>query len=315
MGQRTRVAALTGVLILASGCTPNQTSTESSTSGTSDESAIASSTTEGSSAPTSSVAAATSSVNKRPPIRDVDFGNATWRHLDLSVDGKPVRLRNGRAQQKAPDEITPADFTLKRDRLDAPKFVDVDGDGHEDAVVTVQSTRGNGWSQETFVWRWDPATNTAVQLRNPVARDGRCGDVTDALAFDGKGNVTVSYRDCSTACAEDPPNRQQKTLHIDRSGAAYQTKPWPSALTTCQPDSSGDVWFEKDLGPHIKGFRSAPSDSAPVIIPRKDVDMWNAVNVDRHKPGKWLLVWYIPKAKKLAADEDTFPCGWVKADG
>lgn len=264
-----------------------------------------------------SSSASTSTPTKT--IKSVDLRNATWNHLRDNSSGT-VTFAKGKADAASPAGAGRVTYEVHAPTGKQPTYVDADGDGDLDAVLRVESVEGNGWMVEGFVWLWDSKRQKAVQQRTPVYTDRRCADhVTDKVVFDGDGQATVSYRKkkAGESCAADPTIPQTRVLTMKGGFAPYQVKPWPSSLNSCTPlGGSGDVYFPENLEPEVRGFRVAPSDDAPVIVRKSEMQMWNAAEGrPLPKVGEWMLVWYIPKAKKLNSDTDEFPCGWLKRTG
>lgn len=317
---RTTAAAVTAALIVAS-CQGDSGSEESTSAAAPGAPTSSATRTAGTSTTTTKPTPSTSTSSSKPPkktIKSVDFRNVTWTFARSGAKPTKVKLTNGKAKSPSPDHGF-ISYELRKTPQQGkhPTYVDADGDGDLDALVEAFTSEGNGWTIEGHVWLWDAKQEKAVQQQRPVYRDGRCGDVTSALSFDGKGAATVTYlKRESEACAEQPTRQLTRTLNTTHPTGAYQTKPWPSSLDYCNPiGGSGDFYTPQDLAPDFPGFRSAPSDNAPVVARTGGIQMWNAYERDReYKDGEWIVAWYMPKSTKLDANTDDFPCGWIKVD-
>jgi hypothetical protein len=314
-GPRTSAAVAVSAALVLAGCRGGTAADSSEATPSSTEARTSTSRT---SAPSTSTSASSTTKPPKKTIRSVDLRNTKWNHLRGNSSG-PVTFKNGKASVASTD-LGPVTYELRPSDGDLPRYVDADGDGDLDAVLRVESVEGNAWMAEGFVWLWDSKRQQAVQQHKPLYTDLRCDDhVTDAVEFDGSGRATISYRQqqAGAPCAADPTIPRTRVISMKGTSAPYQLKPWPSSLDSCTPSAgSGDVFYPEQLGPKFQGFRAAPSDDAPIIARKGDMQMWNAAD---HGPlpkvGGWMLVWYIPKAQKLSADKDEFPCGWMRRTG
>lgn len=314
------VAALSAACVVgvtACSSTPSgSTGSGDSPSATSAQTAPASESVTGSSGPPRS----TSATGKGAPttaqlpkdaaasrsIRDVDFANHSWWD---DADHQTITLRKG--AWKGTVNGFPDLVELIDSKAVAKKYVDIDGDGFDDALLTLRSTQGNGAQIATYVWRWDPLTSKAVQVRPRLTDDARCGDVTTAVTPAGASQIKLTILDGTKAksCATPSSVKLRKTVKIV-DGLAMEVKPYPSARIRCFIGAATDDFFDpEDLGGGV--LRAAPTKSSPVVARAADLAGWGEVKGDeRAVPKGWLLLWYLPKAL-VGKGSERLPCGFA----
>lgn len=214
--------------------------------------------------------------------------------------GRKVTLERGKATVKG------ATYRLGSRE---PQIADVDGDGDQDALVTLFAEEGNGYSEFTYVWLWDEPRAKAVQVRQPVTDDARCGNVTTDIAV-GVRVLTVSFLDrraSSGPCASKPDTSSTKKLEL-KGGFLYQVKPQRTAITSCGPAPSADAYGPEELdGSKVL---AAPDTDAPVIATAKTIAWWDAATDQSGVPKGWFKAMFVPT--KGTYDDQDPPCGFVK---
>jgi hypothetical protein len=230
-------------------------------------------------------------------VEKFDFANAKW--FD-AWDGRDLRLKSGRAKAKG----TSYSLATKD-----PVFADVDGDGEKDALVSLFAEEGNGFSEFTYLWLWDPKKRAAHQVKQPVTDDGRCGNVTTSIRA-AQNRLTVKFLDRSKFagnCAEKPTSTSTKQIALKR-GFLYQVKPQVSALTPCGPALASEGFTPSDLSGSV--LLAAPDAKAPVIATAKTLKLWDAATDQSGVPSGWVKAMYVPRHRPY--DHTDPPCGFVK---
>lgn len=325
-----RIAAATVAMLALASC---------STGGAGDAPASAQLTAEGSAStsspagappstasPAPSTAAPTSTASSAAPttpspsstssgIRAVDFGEQTFDGIfGYEGDEGQVRLRGGKGSFGMGGATTLKDHPGLKD---LPRYSDVDGDGDEDALVSVESTQGNGVSLQVFVWLWDQKAGRAVQQLPAVVNDGRCGDFTTGLKVTGQGRISITYADKSRdpgSCAETPSVTSTRVVSVRGDRPVVQVEPFLSTLDWCNPaEANDDVWRPDQSGPGFKGLYAGPSRSSGLLVPADQIAYYNTVdpsqNAELDTP--FVLVWYMPKGRTIDDLGDRWPCGWL----
>ena len=93
-------------------------------------------------------------------IRDIDLAELEWREAITEQHLTPARAP-GPFQYAIAETIA---------------YADVDGDGHDDALVGLEITEEQWFEQIWYIWTWDPQSEAPVQVESPVAREARCGE-------------------------------------------------------------------------------------------------------------------------------------------
>lgn len=242
-----------------------------------------------------------------PGIREVDFANRAWWD---DADQQTVVLRKG--AWKGTVSGFPAIVELVESKAVAKKFVDIDADGYDDALLTLQSSQGNGVQIATYAWLWDPSSNTPVQVRQRLTDDARCGDATTSITPSGASQLALTIMDGTKkeSCAAASTVKLRRTVKIV-DGVAMEVKPYPSARISCWIGAGTDDFFEsQDLGGQV--LRAAPDKGSPVVARAGDLAGWGEVKGDqRAVPKGWVLLWYLPKAL-VGKGSERLPCGFAQ---
>ncbi|MGO1583945.1 MAG: hypothetical protein ACTHXO_12070 [Actinomycetaceae bacterium] len=233
-----------------------------------------------------------------PSIRDADFSVLEWRQAWTGTTVVPVD-GDGLRQYVVGEQVAHAD---------------VDGDGHEDALVPLEIHDGNGFEQTWYIWRWDPEALTPVQVESPVAREARCGDTV--LGIDSVAGAFVVMEalrhqdDDSLPCSELGPI--QVTRHVTLQDG------WP-VLTGGLVGDGGICPQFRHATDNVFDAAGAPLQAAPIEggAPLGDPapDWWLEVDVERH-PALWRPHWllvhigYWDPPTDVAAAGDYRPCAW-----
>ncbi|WP_392426285.1 hypothetical protein [Barrientosiimonas humi] len=245
-------------------------------------------------------------------IRTVDFGEQTFDGIFGYEDN--VRLRGGKGSFSMDGATTLKDHPgLKK----LQRYSDVDGDGDEDALVSVESTQGNGVSLQVFLWLWDQKAGRAVQQLPAVVDDGRCGDFTTGLRADGSGRITITYADKARdpgPCSVTPSVTSTRVVSVPGDRPMVQVEPFLSTLDSCNPaEASDDVWRPDQSGPEFKGLYAGPSRSSGLLVPADQIAYFNTVDPSRNAEldTAFVLVWYMPKGLTIDDLGGRWPCGWL----
>lgn len=150
-------------------------------------------------------------------IRGFDFANTFWTD---EVSGKKVTLTDGKGTSGS------TTFALGK----VKQFGDLDGDGQEDAVVSLDGDEGEDWWQPAYIWLWK--NGKATQVTTAVTDDHRCGNTTQSLAIEkGKIQVTRLIR-AKEPCADQPKHSVKNTIALER-GFPVRTSPVRAATSRC----------------------------------------------------------------------------------
>ncbi|QYJ02752.1 hypothetical protein KUV85_10415 [Nocardioides panacisoli] len=286
-----RLALLGSVLALAAACSSAGTGAGSAEEATDD-------------APASEVVAESPSApatteEPEATIRDFDFGTVRWRE---AVAGEFRRIGT--------------DDVGRVFAVGDTAYADVNDDGHDDALVGLEITDGNGYEQIFYIWTWDAAKEKAVQVENPIAREFRCGDAVEKVAG-GDGAFTITERlrfqgQDLPDCAATPPIKVQRSVRLEDN--------WP-VLTTGQGGHGGicpqpqgtDALFDLEGIPVHPGPREETGTlDASVVTKFAEVDVWDHLWLYREN---WMLIHFLPASRGagdgFAEYGDYVPCGWV----
>jgi hypothetical protein len=232
-------------------------------------------------------------------IKRFDFKNVKW--FD-APNGRTVHLKKGRAHTKG------VDYSLdSRERV----YADVDGDGVDDALVSILAEEGNGFTESTYLWVWNAKIGAPKQVRQPVENDMRCGDVTQSITA-ARHRITVRYLNRMTftgPCSEQPTKRSTKKITL-KDGFLYETAPQVSALTPCGEGTGTEGFTPAEFT--AGNVLAAPDTRAPVVATDKTVKLYDEATDQSGVPDGWFKVMYVPAHG--AYDYLDPPCGFVKVD-
>lgn len=197
------------------------------------------------------------------PIREVDFGELEWTDTHT---GTTVTLRDGEGEVRPEDPVT---VVLTGD----PAYTDLDGDGDEDALVTLTGDPdGTEWWSHTYAWLWDEEAGAATQVWPALTDDVRCGNVTQDIEAED-GTITVTFLDRRAGgepCAEEPT--VESTRVVELSGTwAYQVEPFRSALGECGEVASALLTPAEAQLPGA-GLHGAPDEEVPLVASWDEID-------------------------------------------
>ncbi len=173
-------------------------------------------------------------------IRTFDLGNTAWLYSPGGTE-LPVTV------QLAAGVYTGDAGTYE---LGDAQYSDVDGDGDEDAVVSISHADGNGSERLWYLWLADGPE--VAQLQYPIAQTSRCGTAVDAVVA-GDGSVSVTQRlripglDDTVACSEPGTGLQVRTITVYAEGELrwpVQTSPIPAWGGVCP----GSPWPDSEPG-------------------------------------------------------------------
>lgn len=228
----------------------------------------------------------------------MDFANRTWK--EPVRPGVQVVLKKGQASfgQGGTYTLTEGDT----------EYLDVNGDGHEDVILSLMAEEGNGYEDSRSVWLWDPETEQPRQVLPALSMDQRCGDITKSLRLTSPNRFTVSRLvRTDEACAVTPTRQETSTLRL-QGQFAWQTTPSITALHCPYILGRGLNFPGSDFGED--GPRAWPDRAAPVIIRGKDMQ---AMDVDDGRdlvPSGWNRILYIQSDKDKG---NVPPCGYFPA--
>lgn len=141
------------------------------------------------------------------------------------------------------------------------QFGDLNGDGYEDAVAWITVGTGANYWHYAYVWLWDSAKQTAVQLRQPITDDKQCGNVTKSLSItDAKINVDRLIR-AGEGCSDQPAHPVTNTIAIENGFPVRETPIRASTMPALDPASDA-------MQPNAqlkKPLKLAPADNAPEL--------------------------------------------------
>lgn len=239
--------------------------------------------------------AQTAAIEDAPTIQESDFAALEWREAVNEFYVIP-------AEDDGLQTITIGEQIA---------YADVDGDGHDDALVPLQISDGNWFEQIWYIWTWDPQSEAPVQVESPVAREARCGDAVRDVGAEGAAFVISEalriQGDTSLDCASEGPIEITRHVTLDDG--------WPvltGGLTgdggICPQPNGTDSMFpvgDADL-------RVAPYDDAsPVTEAAPDAfdeveDVWSHLWLYREH---WMLVHLGYYDQNVTGGY--IPCAWI----
>lgn len=187
-----------------------------------------------------------------------------------------------------------------------PQYMDIDGDGHADAIVRVRQGAGNGFLDSRSVWLWDPGAEEAKQVLPALTLEARCDDMTTDIEAVGAGKLVVTRKMREgEACAVTPTKTAKFTMEIE-DGFAWQTDPFVSALR-CPASPGRELHFRgPDLGNH--GLKPWPDESAPDMVTAEDVAAFDTNDETQGLPAGWTQQSFISKTNSADGESQ---CGYL----
>lgn len=233
-------------------------------------------------------------------IRDVDLGSMTWFDA-RSARGVP--LADGAFAEGFQQ------WTYDGDAV----YADADADGFLDALAPLDLLDGNAVATQWYLWRWDDAAGTAVQVPHAVAVMSSCGDVVhevSAAEGDGAGGFaireSVRLESDAVACADVPPRERTRTVTLE-DGHLVRTAPsrgyggvCGTAVQSTVPRPGFDAWQ----------VRVAPDVDAPLVVDASEIEnalLYRNVNGPMRADG-WVEVG-LDTGDSL--DQADWPCGFI----
>lgn len=292
--------ALTGLTVLSGcfGAEDSAQSTPDSTQTPAPPQETASSATDADAAVASEEADHTEPPDEPPTIRDVDFAELEWTEWVNEVILTPSEGAEG-YQFEVGEEV---------------HYADVNGDGHDDAMVSLGQT-DERWVEEIwYIWAWDPDAEVAYQAGGPVARGASCGDYVESVAA-GEDHFIIEEhlwpQNADHDCASTP------SIHVTRHVVVEDD--WPVMVSPVRahggmcPQILGtdDLWPVEDFE-----FRTSPDDAATLVGEPEpagfsEADVWSRPWL--YYPN-WMLVhlaYMNPADGPPVIEGDYTPCGWV----
>lgn len=159
--------------------------------------------------PTSPASSASSAATGAQAIRGFDFVHADWYDANGNATVRNGASASPEASDKSWAKVDEANAG------NATQFGDLNGDGFADAVAWITVGNGSSYWHYAYVWLWDDAQHTAVQLHQPVTDDKQCGNVTKTLTIsDAKITVDRLIR-AGEACSDQPAHPVANTIAIE----------------------------------------------------------------------------------------------------
>ncbi|MFD0805797.1 hypothetical protein ACFQ0K_06840 [Nocardioides caeni] len=271
-------------------------------------------------------------------IRDVDFGNLAWEYggavLDF-VDGRTTTQGTFGSGDFVQGRWDP---TAGEVAVGGVLYVDLDGDGDEDAAGPVHVTYldANQEAEAWFVWLWDQETGEARQVPWAVASGLRCGDAIGEVRVQGASLLVEQlWRDPDNpgSCADQPTARREKHIVVEdgypvvRSGSGGWGGYCPAIPGGPALDLANGVYIPDDVpygdGPPYE-FRAAPSEHAPVVgtdhlqwfVPLVDFGNLTGDDLESGFHDGWELALIgPPEAGSADGTGDGPVCAWIRAGG
>lgn len=233
-----------------------------------------------------------------PSIRDVDFAELEWTEWVNEVVLTPAEGADGYLFEVG-EEV---------------HYADVNGDGHDDAMVSLGQTEERWMEEIWYIWAWDPDAEIAYQAGGPIARGASCGDYVESVAAGEDHFIIEEYlwpENADHDCASTP------SIHVTRHVVIEDD--WPVMISPVRahggmcPQILGtdDLWPVEDFE-----FRTSPDDAATMVGEPEpagfaEADVWNRTWL--YYPN-WMLVhlaYMNPAEGPPVIEGDYTPCGWV----
>lgn len=168
--------------------------------------------------PTSTPAATAAS------LKDFDLENADWTFFNgYEIDDIiTVSLANGEATRNG-----------SQFKMGEVVYSDVNDDGVQDAVASLDRYEGNGLDSQWYVWLAD--VDKPEQLQTPIAQSRNCGDfVKNVRAVNGGvkiSEVRRSGEDSARSCAEGGTGDVTRTVAVEKNEVSQAWEPVQTAPT------------------------------------------------------------------------------------
>lgn len=233
-----------------------------------------------------------------PTIRDVEFAELEWTEWVNEVVVTPSEGVD-HYQFEVGEEI---------------HYADVNGDGHEDAMVSLGQTEERWLEEIWYIWAWDPDSASAYQAGGPVARSASCGDYVESVTAGEEHFIIEEHlwpQNADHDCASTP------SIHVKRHVVIEDD--WPVMISPVRahggmcPQILGtdDLWPVDDFE-----FRTSPDDAAslagePEPAGFAEADVWSRTWL--YYPN-WMLAhlaYMNPADGTPVVEGDYTPCGWV----
>lgn len=171
-----------------------------------------------------------------PDIRDADFGNMTW--IDPLLEDHPtkVKLKNNRAV-----------VDMAKYELGEVVYTDLNADGFEDAVASLEKLDGKAYWEQYFAWI--ATKDGPVQVQDQIDIGHNCGSTIDKIKAVETGVEVTSYRRSQfkeTSCAENGPLKDVRTVSVeqydgDENFYLVRNKPSRAYGGYCDPEADGET--------------------------------------------------------------------------
>lgn len=193
-------------------------------------------------------------------------------------------------------------------------YEDVNGDGHEDALVPIGQTEERWMERIWYIWAWDPEKQEAYQASGPVARAAECGDrVLSVSAEDGAFIIHEQLwpQGADVVCAAEPPVEVTRHIVLEDDWETMISPARAFGGMCPQILRTDDGWPVEDYE-----FRTAPVETASLVGDPDPVffieaDVWSRLWLFYPQ---WMLVhlgFSNPAEGPPVMPNGYTPCGWV----
>lgn len=233
-----------------------------------------------------------------PAIQDVDFAQLEWTDWVNEVVLVPAEGIEGYT------------FEVREDIV----YADVNGDGHQDALVALGQTEERWFEDIWYIWAWDPEAQQPYQASGPVARAADCGDRIESVSA-AEGAFIIHEQlwpqGADVVCAQVPPVEITRHIVLE-DGWETMVSPARGFGGMCpQILGTDDGWPVDDLVLH-----TAPDETSSVVGDPEpaffiEADVWPRPWL--HYP-HWMLVhlgFSNPADGPAVMPNGYTPCGWA----